>query len=64
MPARLVTALFVPRAIQEKLSTHGLLHNEVLFLDFRYPWAPEEEPAAGKGDGKGGDKGGDKKKKK
>jgi hypothetical protein len=34
---------------QEQLAKHKLIDNEVIFLDFKWPWVAEEvEPAAGK----------------
>ena len=40
------------------VSSHGLVHNELLYLNFVAPWEPDEPAAKA-----GGDKGGGKKKK-
>ena len=40
------------------LSRYGMINNERLSLDFRWPWVEEDNPAEeGKGDKKGGGKG-------
>jgi len=51
-----------PLTDEAPLSKYGLIHNERLTLDFRWPWVEDDKPAE---EGKGkGDKGGGKGKKK